>query len=137
MSDDRTTDGHAPRPHVVVVGGGFAGIATMRALRDADVDITLIDRHVYNMFQPLMYQVATGGLNAGDVTYFLRSLRSKQSNADFRHGLLTTVRADERIITLRDGEEISYDALVLANGVNTSYFGTKGAYEFAYSMYSR
>ncbi|NIJ05451.1 NAD(P)/FAD-dependent oxidoreductase [Frigoribacterium faeni] len=137
MSDDRTTDGRATRPHVVVVGGGFAGIATMRALKDADVDITLVDRHVYNMFQPLMYQVATGGLNAGDVTYFLRSLRSKQSNADFRHGLLTTVRADERVITLRDGEEISYDALVLANGVNTSYFGTKGAYEFAYSMYSR
>ena len=118
-----------PRPHVVIVGGGFAGIAAMRSLRDADVRITLIDRHVYNMFQPLMYQVATGGLNAGDVTYFLRSLRSKQSNADFRHGLLTTIRADERIVTLRDGEEIAYDALVLANGVNTSYFGTKGAYE--------
>jgi NADH:ubiquinone reductase (H+-translocating) len=125
------------RPHVVIVGGGFAGIATMRALREAEVDVTLIDRHVYNMFQPLMYQVATGGLNAGDVTYFLRSLRSKQPNAVFRHGLLTEIKADEQVVALSDGEELHYDYLVLANGVNTSYFGTPGAYEYAYSMYSR
>jgi len=124
-------------PHIVIVGGGFAGIAAMKALKDAPVQITLIDRHVYNMFQPLMYQVATGGLNAGDVTYFLRSLRSKQKNADFRHGLLTNIRPDEQVVELSDGEELRYDALVLANGVNTSYFGTVGAYEYAYSMYSR
>jgi NADH dehydrogenase len=125
------------RPHIVIVGGGFAGIATMKALRDADVDVTLIDRHVYNMFQPLMYQVATGGLNAGDVTYFLRSLRAKQPNANFRHGLLRHIDPSAQTVSLSDGEEIRYDALVLANGVNTSYFGTKGAYEYAYSMYSR
>ncbi len=53
------------RPHVVIVGGGFAGVAAMRELADAPVRVTLVDRHVYNMFQPLMYQVATGGLNAG------------------------------------------------------------------------
>jgi NADH dehydrogenase len=125
------------RPHVVIVGGGFAGISAMRALRHADVDVTLIDRHVYNMFQPLMYQVATGGLNAGDVTYFLRSLRAKQRNAEFRHGLLTSIRPDDRVVVMSDGEELHYDYLVLANGVNTSYFGTPGAYEYAYSMYSR
>ncbi|MFZ7089225.1 NAD(P)/FAD-dependent oxidoreductase [Curtobacterium sp. RRHDQ10] len=125
------------RPHIVIVGGGFAGIATMKALRNADVDVTLIDRHVYNMFQPLMYQVATGGLNAGDVTYFLRSLRAKQPNANFRHGLLRHIDPEAQTVALSDGEEIGYDALVLANGVNTSYFGTKGAYEYAYSMYSR
>ncbi|WP_248703821.1 NAD(P)/FAD-dependent oxidoreductase [Curtobacterium sp. MWU13-2055] len=125
------------RPHVVIVGGGFAGVAAMRELADAPVRVTLVDRHVYNMFQPLMYQVATGGLNAGDVTYFLRSLRAKQDNAEFRHGLLTGIRTDERIAEMSDGEHLHYDYLVLANGVNTSYFGTPGAYEYAYSMYSR
>jgi len=125
------------RPHVVIVGGGFAGVAAMRELADAPVRVTLVDRHVYNMFQPLMYQVATGGLNAGDVTYFLRSLRAKQANADFRHGLLTGIRTDERIAEMSDGEHLHYDWLILANGVNTSYFGTPGAYEYAYSMYSR
>ncbi len=99
--------------------------------------MTLVDRHVYNMFQPLMYQVATGGLNAGDVTYFLRSLRAKQSNADFRHGLLTGIDTEHRIAEMSDGEHLHYDWLILANGVNTSYFGTPGAYEYAYSMYSR
>ena len=125
------------RPHVVIVGGGFAGVAAMRELADAPVRVTLVDRHVYNMFQPLMYQVATGGLNAGDVTYFLRSLRARQSNAEFRHGLLTGIRTDERIAEMSDGEHLHYDWLILANGVNTSYFGTPGAYEYAYSMYSR
>jgi NADH dehydrogenase len=123
--------------HVVIVGGGFGGIAAMKALRDADVRVTLIDRHVYNMFQPLMYQVATGGLNAGDVTYFLRSLRARQSNADFRHGLLVGIDDKQQIAIMSDGENLHYDYLVLANGVNTSYFGTPGAYEYSYSMYSR
>jgi NADH dehydrogenase len=124
-------------PHVVIVGGGFAGIATLKALKDAPVRVTLIDRHIYNMFQPLMYQVATGGLNAGDVTYFLRSLRKSQPNANFQHGLLAKIDDDNRVITLADGEVIAYDALVLANGVNTNYFGTPGAKEYAKSMYSR
>lgn len=124
-------------PHVVIVGGGFGGIAAMKALADAPVRVTLIDRHVYNMFQPLMYQVATGGLNAGDVTYFLRSLRAKQKNADFRHGLLVGIDTEHRIAIMSDGENLEYDYLILANGVNTSYFGTPGAYEYAYSMYSR
>jgi NADH dehydrogenase len=124
-------------PHVVIVGGGFAGIATLKALKDAPVRVTLVDRHVYNMFQPLMYQVATGGLNAGDVTYFLRSLRNRQPNANFQHGLLKKVDSEARVITLADGEQISFDALVLASGVNTNYFGTPGAKRYAKSMYSR
>ncbi|WP_423919636.1 NAD(P)/FAD-dependent oxidoreductase [Frigoribacterium sp. 2-23] len=124
-------------PHVVIVGGGFAGVAAMKALAKEAVRVTLIDRHIYNMFQPLLYQVATGGLNAGDVTYFLRSFRSKQDNVDFRHGLLKRVYADDRQVELADGERIAYDALILANGVNTNYFGTPGAREYAKSMYSR
>lgn len=124
-------------PHIVIVGGGFAGISTLKALKDAPVRVTLIDRHIYNMFQPLMYQVATGGLNAGDVTYFLRSLRTQQPNAHFQHGLLKRVDVEANTIELADGEIIAFDALVLANGVNTNYFGTPGAKEYAKSMYSR
>lgn len=124
-------------PHIVIVGGGFAGIATLKALKDAPVRVTLIDRHIYNMFQPLMYQVATGGLNAGDVTYFLRSLRTQQPNSNFQHGLLKHIDVDGKTIELADGEIIAFDALVLANGVNTNYFGTPGAKEYAKSMYSR
>jgi NADH dehydrogenase len=124
-------------PHIVIVGGGFAGIATLKALKDAPVRVTLIDRHIYNMFQPLLYQVATGGLNAGDVTYFLRSLRTQQPNANFQHGLLKSVDAEGKTIELADGEIIPFDALVLANGVNTNYFGTPGAKEYSKSMYSR
>ena len=60
------------RPHVVVVGGGFAGLAAVHGLRGVDVDVTLIDRHTYNTFQPLLYQVATATLNPGDITWFLR-----------------------------------------------------------------
>jgi NADH dehydrogenase len=135
MSTDRPRPGDLP--HIVIVGGGFAGVATLKALKDAPVRVTLIDRHVYNMFQPLLYQVATGGLNAGDVTYFLRSLRNRQPNANFQHGLLRKIDSDAQVITLADGEEIAYDALVLATGVNTNYFGTPGAKQYAKSMYSR
>ncbi len=71
------------------------------------------------------------------MTYFLRSLRAKQSNAEFRHGLLTGIDTEQRVAEMSDGEHLHYDWLILANGVNTSYFGTPGAYEYAYSMYSR
>ncbi|MDQ3592829.1 MAG: FAD-dependent oxidoreductase, partial [Actinomycetota bacterium] len=68
------------RPHVVVLGGGFGGLAAVRALRKAPVDVTLVDRNAYNVFQPLLYQVATAGLNPGDITYFLRSVHARQAN---------------------------------------------------------
>ena len=71
------------RPHVVVVGGGFAGLAAVHGLRGLDVDVTLIDRHTYNTFQPLLYQVATATLNPGDITWFLRSIRTDQENVRF------------------------------------------------------
>jgi NADH dehydrogenase len=131
--------GSAPdsRPHVVVVGGGFAGIHAVKALAGAPVRVTLIDRRVYNTFQPLLYQVATGGLNPGDVTHFLRALRFKQDNVDVVHEHLMEIDTDAKRITLLNGEDLTYDYLVLANGVTTTYFGTPGAKEYAFSMYSR
>lgn len=126
-----------PLPHVVVVGGGFAGMAAVKALRDAPVRITLIDRRVYNTFQPLLYQVATGGLNAGDVTYFLRGLRLKQKNVHVIHEHLVEADHEAKKIRLLNDHWVSYDYLVVTAGVTTNFFGTPGAKEFAFPMYSR
>ena len=68
------------RPRVVVVGGGFGGLRAVRELKHADADVTLVDRHTYNTFQPLLYQVATATLNPGDISWFLRAVRSHQKN---------------------------------------------------------
>jgi NADH dehydrogenase len=124
-------------PHVVIVGGGFAGINAVQAFKDAPVRVTLIDRRVYNTFQPLLYQVATGGLNPGDVTHFLRSLRIRQRNVDVIHEHLMEIDTDAKRITLLNDATLSYDYLILANGVTTNYFGTPGAKDYAFAMYSR
>ncbi|WP_298742976.1 NAD(P)/FAD-dependent oxidoreductase [uncultured Microbacterium sp.] len=124
-------------PHVVIVGAGFAGISAARALRKAPVRISLIDRRVYNTFQPLLYQVATGGLNPGDVTHFLRSLRVRQPNLDVIHEHLMEIDTAGRTVRMLDGQKIAYDYLVLANGVTTAYHGTPGAKENSFAVYSR
>lgn len=125
------------RPHVVVVGGGFGGLTTIRALGKSDVDITLVDRHTYNAFQPLLYQVATAGLNPGDVTFFLRATRMSQKNVSFRQGEVTGIDTGEQLITFHDGGTLDYDYLVIATGATTNYFGTKGAEENSRAIYTR
>ena len=125
------------RPHVVIVGGGFAGLASVRALRKADVDITLVDRHTYNTFQPLLYQVATAGLNPGDVTFFLRAARLSQRNVSFRQGELAGIDSESQKIIFGDGGAMTYDYLVLGTGATTNYFGTKGAEENSLAIYTR
>ena len=124
-------------PHVVIIGGGFAGVSAARALRRAPVRVTLVDRRIYNTFQPLLYQVATGGLNPGDVTHFLRSLRTQQPNLDVVHEHLMEIDTDARTVRLLDGQEMPYDYLLLANGVTTAYHGTPGAKENSFAVYSR
>ena len=125
------------RPHVVVVGGGFAGLQCIRSLRKADVDITLVDRHTYNAFQPLLYQVATAGLNPGDVTYFLRAARMSQPNVNFRQGELVRIVPDDHKIVFKDNSEMLFDYLVLCTGATTNYFGTKGAEDNTMAIYTR
>ncbi len=125
------------RPHVVIVGGGFGGLSAIRAMRKADVDITLVDRHTYNTFQPLLYQVATAGLNPGDVTFFLRATRMSQRNVGFRQGEVVGVDPSAQEITFADGEKMTYDYLVLASGATTNYFGTKGAEQNSLAIYTR
>jgi NADH dehydrogenase len=125
------------RPHVVVVGGGFGGLAAVRGLRKADVDITLIDRHTYNTFNPLLYQVATASLNPGDITWFLRAVRSRQSNVRFVKGIVVGIDHDAKTLALFGDVSVSYDYLILANGVTANFFGTPGAEENAIPLYKR
>lgn len=125
------------RPHVVVVGGGFGGIAAVRNLKHADVDVTLIDRHTYNTFQPLLYQVATASLNPGDVTWFLRSIRARQDNIRFVKGTVLTMDHVHKTLGLESGLTVSYDELIISAGVTTNFFGVPGAEEFAMPLYKR
>ncbi|MGH3423320.1 MAG: NAD(P)/FAD-dependent oxidoreductase [Nocardioidaceae bacterium] len=125
------------RPHVVVVGGGFGGLSAVHQLRRAAVDVTLIDRHTYNQFQPLLYQVATAALNPGDVTYFLRSVRSRQKNLRFLKGVVRSMDHAAKTIHLEGGQAVAYDYLVIAAGVTTNYFGIPGAEEHAMPLYKR
>ena len=100
-----------------MVGGGFAGLSAVRALEGADVDVLLLDRDLDNTFQPLLYQVATGGLNPGDVTYALRAFAARFANAQFRRVTVTGVDAARRCVRTDAGDEIGYDYLLLCCGV--------------------
>ena len=121
----------------MVVGGGFGGLAVVRRLRRADVDITLVDRHTYNTFQPLLYQVATATLSPGDVTWFLRAVRSRQRNVRFVQGVADRIAPEDNVLHLEGGQEIHFDYLVLAVGVTANFFGIPGAAEYAMPLYTR
>ena len=123
-------------PRVIVVGAGFAGLAAVRELDRAGARVLMIDKNVYSTFQPLLYQVATGGLNPGDVAYPVRAFAGKQA-ARFRPGELDRVDAAARQITLTDGTVLGYDYLVLATGVSAAYYGITGAAEHTLGLYTR
>ncbi|MCW2825807.1 MAG: dehydrogenase FAD-containing subunit [Aeromicrobium sp.] len=132
-----STQSAPKRPHVVVVGGGFGGIAAVRKLKRADVDVTLIDRHNYNTFNPLLYQVATASLNPGDITWFLRAIRAKQSNVRFLKGTVTAMDHAAKTLSLDGGLDVKYDRLVIAVGVTANFFGIPGADEYSLPLYRR
>ncbi|MBX9400665.1 NAD(P)/FAD-dependent oxidoreductase [Lysobacter sp. BMK333-48F3] len=111
------------RKHVVIVGGGFGGLWATRALANADVRITLIDRRNHHLFQPLLYQVATAGLSAPDIAAPLRHILRKQANVEVRLGEVVALDAGARRLRLADGEAIGYDYLLLASGATHAYFG--------------
>ena len=105
----------ADAPRVIVVGAGFAGLAAVGELVRAGMRVMLVDRNVYATFQPLLYQVATAGLNPGDVVYSARAFTRRQG-ARFRLGELTGIDVRARRIRLADGGEFEYDYLILATG---------------------
>jgi NADH dehydrogenase len=123
-------------PRVVILGAGFGGIGVARALASVPVHTTIVDRNYYNTFQPLLYQVATGGLNAGDVAYPVRNLLRRRHGLDFRWGSVERVDADKRAVFLGDGTELRYDYLVIATGATINYFGVPGAAEHAKAIYT-
>lgn len=134
---DPTDPRHRRRLRVVVIGGGFGGLAAVRGLRRADVEITLIDRHAYSTFSPLLYQVAAAGLNPGDITWFLRAIRAHQSNVRFLRGTVTSLDTTGRRIHLDDGRDVEYDRLIIAVGVTANFFGIPGAERYAMPLYRR
>ncbi len=118
------TSGPLPaRPHVVIVGGGFGGLYLAKALKRVKCDVTIIDRRNFHLFQPLLYQVATGGLAPGDIASPLRAIVRRQRNTRVLLGEVTTVDREKRSVSLADGEEITYDFLVIATGASHDYFG--------------
>jgi NADH dehydrogenase len=123
-------------PHVIIVGAGFAGLNAVSALRKAGLKVTVIDKNLYSTFQPLLYQVATGGLNPGDVSYAVGGFTVRRRTRYVR-GDLAGIDASARRVRLADGRELGYDYLVLATGVAANYFGLPGAAENTFALYSR
>lgn len=135
----RTLDEYAPNadePQVVVLGSGFAGVAALRALAGAGVQVTLVDQHPYSTFRPLLYQVATGGLNPGDVTFPLRTL-SARYRARYRRAKVIGIDQRNRRVLVDEGAPIGYDYLITSIGSTTNHFGVPGAAEHALSLYTR
>lgn len=109
-------------PHVVVIGGGFAGIRVCRALKGVPVRVTLIDKRNFNLFAPLLYQVATGLVSRGDVAIPLRMLVGAQANLQVLLGEVTSINVADRQVSF-NGTDLGYDHLVLATGSGSTYLG--------------
>lgn len=116
------SDSDSSRPHVVIVGCGFGGLAASQALADVDVDVTIIDRANHHTFQPLLYQVATAGLNPSDIAQPIRHIVRKQQNAQVLLGEVTGIDAASKTVAV-GGRDVGFDHLVLATGATHSYFG--------------
>ena len=123
-------------PHAIIVGAGFAGLSGVGRLRKGGVRVTIIDRNLYSTFQPLLYQVATGGLNPGDIAYPVGGFAARRGTRYIR-GELAAIDAQAHTIKLADGRELGYDYLILATGVLANYFGVKGAAENTFGLYTR
>jgi len=122
---------------VVIVGGGFAGLGCAQKLADHDdVHVTLIDRNNYHQFQPLLYQVATSLLSPTDIAHSLREVFAGQDNVDVKLAEISAVDTTAKTVTSTDGGTWSGDALVLAAGSQPNFFGTPGASEYSFPLYS-
>jgi NADH:ubiquinone reductase (H+-translocating) len=123
-------------PKVVVVGAGFGGLEVARGLKGAPVELTLVDQHNFHTFQPLLYQVATAGLSPTDVAHVVRGLFHRQSNVRFQQGSVTGVDWVARALQLEGQPDLPFDHLVVAAGASVTWFGTPGAAEHAFPLYT-
>ncbi|MGC1484219.1 MAG: NAD(P)/FAD-dependent oxidoreductase [Candidatus Acidiferrum sp.] len=121
---------------VVILGGGFGGLNAAQKFKHAPVDVTLIDRRNFHLFQPLLYQVATGSLSPGEIAAPLRGVLSKQKNTQVLLGEATDIDPDAKRVILRDGASYPYDSLIVATGSQTSYYGNNDWREWAPSLKS-
>ena len=124
------------RPHVLILGAGFAGLGAAEKLKKTAVDVTLIDKHNYHTFQPLLYQVATNLLDADIVGRPIRDAIHKQDNLTFHQTSVTHFDLIDQTVAFEDMEPLSYDYLVLALGAQVNFFGVKGAAENAFPLYT-
>jgi len=111
------------RPHVLIVGGGFAGIYAAKSLRHAPVTVTVVDLRNHHLFQPMLYQVATAGLNPSDIASAIRSILRGAANIEVLLAEVSGIDVERRQVTLSDGGTIGYDYLIVATGARHSYFG--------------
>ena len=132
----RALDGLAPRPRIVVVGMGHGGMTCAQALAREPADVLVVDRHNYHTFQPLLYQVATAGLDVDDVTQPARHILRGQANVDFRYASVTGADLDAHVLHVDTGLPIPYDVLVLAAGATTATYGVEGADTHAFPLKS-
>ena len=120
-------------PHIVIVGAGFGGMEVARKLAKAPVQITLIDRHNYHLFQPLLYQVAIAGLLPSQIAYPLRTIFRKQKNLTFQMGEVTSIDFNSRYVKL-EGSIIAYDYLILAVGGQNHFFGMNSVERYSFEI---
>jgi NADH:ubiquinone reductase (H+-translocating) len=124
------------RPHIVVLGAGFAGLNAAHALRRFDADVTVLNKNNYHTFQPLLYQVSTGYLPPEEVGAALRAVFRRQSNLTVRVGELAQVNWAKRVLRCRDGSTVGFDYLILAAGAETNFFGVPGMREHGWPLYT-
>ena len=121
----------AQRPRVVIVGGGFGGLAAARGLAGVPVEVTLVDRRNHHLFQPLLYQVATAALSPAQIAQPIRTVLRRQANASVVLGEVVAIDRARRIVRTPDGADLPYEHLVLATGASHAYFGHEEWQPFA------
>src|SRR3989442_8565363 len=121
----------AARHRVVILGGGFGGLSAAQKLKRAQVDVTLIDRRNFHLFQPLLYQVATGSLSPGEIAAPLRNVLSRQKNTRVLLGEVVDIDPPSKRVLLADGASFEYNSLIVAAGSQSSYYGHDAWQEWA------